>query len=139
LVISWQEQTQSVWPWVIMVISSLSASVASHPPDKATRRWRSARQRGRHVDLTAIGDGLRSLQAAGRLPVGVTPDDLAATMLAALHGGLVLAQVERDTRPLETVVDIILARHPVNPPGTTDAAAPGRHRGQRTAAPEAKP
>jgi TetR/AcrR family transcriptional regulator, transcriptional repressor for nem operon len=57
----------------------------------------------------AIGDGLRSRQAAGRLPAGVTPDDLAVTLLAALQGGLVLAQVERDTRPLETAVDTILA------------------------------
>jgi hypothetical protein len=30
-------------------------------------------------------------------------------LLAALQGGLLLAQVERDTRPLETAVDTILA------------------------------
>jgi TetR/AcrR family transcriptional regulator, transcriptional repressor for nem operon len=57
----------------------------------------------------AIGDGLRTLQAAGHLPVGITPDDLAVTLLAALQGGLLLAQVQRDTRPLETAVDTILA------------------------------
>jgi TetR/AcrR family transcriptional regulator, transcriptional repressor for nem operon len=57
----------------------------------------------------AIRDGLRSLQAAGHLPAGVTPDDLAVTLLAVLQGGLLLAQVERDTRPLETAVDTILA------------------------------
>src|SRR5580693_1010306 len=57
----------------------------------------------------AIGDGLRALQAAGHLPAGVTPDDLAVTLLAALQGGLLLAQVQRDTRPLETAVDTILA------------------------------
>jgi TetR/AcrR family transcriptional repressor of nem operon len=56
----------------------------------------------------AIGDGLRA-QAAGRLPAGVTPDDLAVTLLAALQGGLILAQVQRDTRPLETAFDTILA------------------------------
>jgi hypothetical protein len=58
---------------------------------------------------SAIGDGLRSLQAAGHLPAGVTPDDLAVTRLAALQGGLLLAQIQRDTRPLETAVDTILA------------------------------
>jgi AcrR family transcriptional regulator len=58
---------------------------------------------------SAIGDGLRALQAAGHLPAGVTPDDLAVTLLAALQGGLLLAQVQRDTRPLETAVDTILA------------------------------
>jgi AcrR family transcriptional regulator len=55
-----------------------------------------------------IGDGLRARQAAGRLPAGVTPDDLAVTLLAALQGGLLLAQVQRDTRPLETAVDTLL-------------------------------
>jgi len=57
----------------------------------------------------AIRDGLRTMQAAGRLPAGVTPDDLAVTLLAALQGGLLLAQVQRDSRPLETAVDTILA------------------------------
>ena len=56
-----------------------------------------------------IGDGLRSLQAAGQFPAGVTPDDLAVTLLAALQGGLLLAQVQRDTRPLDTAGDTILA------------------------------
>jgi AcrR family transcriptional regulator len=58
---------------------------------------------------SAIGNGLQALQAAGRLQAGVTPDDLAVTLLAALQGGLLLAQVQRDTRPLETAVDTILA------------------------------
>jgi hypothetical protein len=31
------------------------------------------------------------------------------TILAALQGGLLLAQVQRDTRPLETAVDTLLA------------------------------
>jgi TetR/AcrR family transcriptional repressor of nem operon len=58
---------------------------------------------------TAISDGLRSLHAAGHLPAGIDPDDLAVTLLAALQGGLLLAQVQRDTRPLETAIDTILA------------------------------
>jgi AcrR family transcriptional regulator len=57
----------------------------------------------------AIAVGLRALHAAGPLPAGIDPDDLAVTLLAALQGGLLLAQVERDTRPLETAVDTILA------------------------------
>ena len=32
----------------------------------------------------------------------------AGDLLAALQGGLVLAQVQRDTRPLETAIDTIL-------------------------------
>lgn len=57
----------------------------------------------------AIAVGLRDLHNAGQLPAGIDPDDLAVTLLAALQGGLLLAQVERDTRPLETAVDTILA------------------------------
>jgi len=57
----------------------------------------------------AIRDGLGALPAVGYFPAGVTPDDLAVTLLAALQGGLLLAQVQRDTRPLETAVDTILA------------------------------
>jgi AcrR family transcriptional regulator len=56
----------------------------------------------------AISDGLRGLHAAGHLPDGTDPDDLAVTLLAVLQGGLLLAQVQRDTRPLETAVDTLL-------------------------------
>jgi TetR/AcrR family transcriptional repressor of nem operon len=58
---------------------------------------------------TAISDGLQALHADGQLPSGINPDDLAVTLLAALQGGLVLAQVQRSTQPLETAVDTILA------------------------------
>src|ERR1022692_1791023 len=57
----------------------------------------------------AIAVGLHALHAAGSMPAGIDPDDLAVTLLAALQGGLLLAQVERDTRPLETAVATILA------------------------------
>jgi TetR/AcrR family transcriptional repressor of nem operon len=63
----------------------------------------------------AIRDGLRALQAAGRLPASTSPDGLAVTLLAALQGGLLLAQVQRDTRPLETAVDTILALATMQP------------------------
>lgn len=57
----------------------------------------------------AIGNGLRRAHSAGRLPAGIDPDDLAVTVLAALQGGLLLAQAQRDSRPLETAVDTLLA------------------------------
>ena len=57
----------------------------------------------------AISDGLRSLHAEGKLPSDIDPDDLATTLLATLQGGLLLAQVQRSTRPLETAVDTLLA------------------------------
>ena len=58
---------------------------------------------------TEISQGLRSLQASGQLPLGLDPDDLAVTLLATLQGGLLLAQVQRSTRPFETAVDTLLA------------------------------
>jgi TetR/AcrR family transcriptional repressor of nem operon len=57
----------------------------------------------------AIADGLRSLHADGKLPPGIDPDDLATTLLATLEGALLLAQVHRDTRPIETAVNTLLA------------------------------
>ncbi len=57
----------------------------------------------------AISDGLRNLHANGQLPSAIDPDDLAVTLLAALQGGLLLAQVQRSTRPFETTVDTLLA------------------------------
>jgi TetR/AcrR family transcriptional repressor of nem operon len=56
----------------------------------------------------AISDGLRRLHQAGQLPDGTDPDALAVTLLATLQGGLLLAQVQRDPRPLETAVDTLL-------------------------------
>jgi AcrR family transcriptional regulator len=57
----------------------------------------------------ALGDGLRSLQAEGKIPSEIDPDDLATTLLATLEGGSLLAQVLRTTRPFETAVDTLLA------------------------------
>jgi AcrR family transcriptional regulator len=58
---------------------------------------------------TAIRDGLRALHTTGHLAPDIDPDDLAVTLLAALQGGLLLAQVQRDTRPLQTTLDTLLA------------------------------
>jgi TetR/AcrR family transcriptional repressor of nem operon len=56
-----------------------------------------------------IGDALRSLDADGQLPSDIDPDDLATTLLATIQGGLLLAQVQRSTRPFETAVNTVLA------------------------------
>jgi TetR/AcrR family transcriptional regulator, transcriptional repressor for nem operon len=71
----------------------------------------------------AISDGLRRLHDTGHLPGGTDPDDLAVTLLAALQGGLLLAQVQRDTRPLETAIDTLLDLAGIN---RRDAPADGQ-------------
>ncbi|MFJ2632414.1 TetR family transcriptional regulator [Streptomyces sp. NPDC087422] len=58
---------------------------------------------------TVIGQGLAALHAAGRLRPGIDPDDLAVTLLCALQGALLLAQIQRDSLPLETALDTVLA------------------------------
>ena len=85
-------------------LGSLAGQLAETDPDARTliadgfSQW-----------SAAIGDSLRTVQAAGRLPSGIDADDFAVTLLAALQGGLLLAQVQRDTRPLQTAVDTLLA------------------------------
>ena len=76
----------------------------------------------------AISDGLRRLHAAGHLPDATDPDDLAVALLAALQGGLLLAQVQRDTRPLETAVDTLLGLARISSGGVPadSAASPPR-------------
>ena len=50
------------------------------------------------------------MHARGDLPASADPGDLALATLAALQGGLILAQVQRDTRPLEVALDAMLDR-----------------------------
>jgi AcrR family transcriptional regulator len=57
-----------------------------------------------------IRDGLRAMHARGDLPAGADPDDLALATLAALQGGLLLAQVQRDPRPLAVALDAMIDR-----------------------------
>lgn len=56
----------------------------------------------------AIRHGLREMHADGRLASDADPDKLAVALLAALQGGLLLAQIERDTKPLEAALDAML-------------------------------
>jgi TetR/AcrR family transcriptional regulator, transcriptional repressor for nem operon len=85
-------------------LGSLGGQLAESDPDARARlaagfgRW-----------STAIRDGLRTLHATGHLAPDIDPDDLAVTLLAALQGGLLLAQVQRDSRPLQTTLDTLLA------------------------------
>ncbi len=66
---------------------------------RALRRWE-----GR------IRDGLQVMHARGDLPAGTDPEQLALATLAALQGGLLMTQLERDTRPLEAALDAMLDR-----------------------------
>lgn len=54
----------------------------------------------------AIREGLEAMRARGELDAD--PEDLALAILAALQGGLLLAQIQRRVRPLEVALDTVL-------------------------------
>jgi AcrR family transcriptional regulator len=58
----------------------------------------------------ALRDGLRAMSERGELRPEADPDALALAMLASLQGGILLAQVRRDPRPIETALDASLDR-----------------------------
>ena len=86
-------------------IGSLASEVAETDPiarvaaARAFRRWEAR-----------IRDGLQTMHDRGDLPADVDPEDLALATLAALQGGLLLTQIQRETRPLEVALDSILDR-----------------------------
>jgi TetR/AcrR family transcriptional repressor of nem operon len=86
-------------------IGALGAEVAEI--DAAARL---AVARGLHRWEARIRDGLRAMHARGDLPAEVDPDDLALATLAALQGGLLLTQIQRQTKPLEVALDAMLDR-----------------------------
>jgi AcrR family transcriptional regulator len=72
-------------------------SVARAAVARGFRRWE-----GR------IREGLAAMHARGDLPARVDPGALALATLAALQGGLLLTQIQRETKPLEVALDAML-------------------------------
>ncbi|GAA1161920.1 TetR/AcrR family transcriptional regulator [Kribbella jejuensis] len=56
-----------------------------------------------------IRAGLADMQARGELAADADPGELAVAMLAAVQGGLLLSQVNRDPAPLRIAVDTMIA------------------------------
>ena len=56
-----------------------------------------------------IRAGFHAMKARGALIAEANADDLALATLTALQGGLLLTQIQRDTKPLEIVLDAMLA------------------------------
>ena len=54
----------------------------------------------------AISAGLESMHKRGTL--AAEPDELALALLTALQGGLLLTKIQRDTRALETSLDLVI-------------------------------
>jgi AcrR family transcriptional regulator len=84
-------------------IGALGAEVAEN--DTAARL---AAARGLRRWEGRIRDGFQAMHARGDLPASTDPEDLALATLAALQGGLLLTQLQRETKPLEVALDAIL-------------------------------
>jgi TetR/AcrR family transcriptional regulator, transcriptional repressor for nem operon len=84
-------------------IGSLGSELAETDPEargqvaQGFKRWEAT-----------IQSGLREMHARGGLTPDTDPDTLALALLAALQGGLLLTQIERDTKPLEAALDAML-------------------------------
>lgn len=84
-------------------LGTLANETAESDPDARTQlagsfeRWTAALRRALHA-----------MQVTGHLRPEASPDDLALSLLAALQGGLLLAKVQRSTRPLRVALDGIL-------------------------------
>jgi TetR/AcrR family transcriptional regulator, transcriptional repressor for nem operon len=84
-------------------IGSLGSQLAEVDPSSRQQvsasfvRWESALQRA-----------LRSMHERGALAPEADPDALSLALLAAVQGGLLLAQIHRSTRPLEAALDTVL-------------------------------
>ena len=84
-------------------IGSLGSELAETDPEARAqvsdgfKRWEAT-----------IQSGLREMHERGRLTPDADPDTLALALLAALQGGLLLTQIERDTKPLEAALDAML-------------------------------
>jgi TetR/AcrR family transcriptional regulator, transcriptional repressor for nem operon len=57
----------------------------------------------------AIAGCLNGMRDRGQLVPAADPGQLATAILAALEGGLLLAQVERNVRPLATALDVMIS------------------------------
>jgi AcrR family transcriptional regulator len=57
----------------------------------------------------AIRACLQGMRDRGQLVPAADPGQLATAMLAALQGGLLLAQIERNTRPLAAALDVMIS------------------------------
>ena len=58
---------------------------------------------------SAISTCLTGMRDRGQLIPAADPGQLATAILAALQGGLSLAQVERDVRPLAAALDVMIS------------------------------
>ena len=86
-------------------IGSLGSELADRDP-----AHREALAAAYHRWEESIRSGLERMRRRGQLSADADPADLAVALLAALQGGLLLAQVQRSAEPLRTALDAMIER-----------------------------
>ncbi|HEY0803588.1 MAG TPA: TetR family transcriptional regulator C-terminal domain-containing protein, partial [Pseudonocardiaceae bacterium] len=86
-------------------LGSLSSELSDHDPGARQALATSFAQWS-----GAIRDGLRHMIDRGVLRADTDPDKLSLAMLAALQGGLLLAQAQRSPAALEAGLDVMIER-----------------------------
>ncbi|MEJ5913505.1 TetR/AcrR family transcriptional regulator [Pseudokineococcus sp. 1T1Z-3] len=99
-------------------IGSLTAQLAATDAETAAflrEAWAAWR--------TRLADGVRRMQATGRISPSADADRLATAVLAAIQGGLLLSQPERASWPLEAALDSAWATLRASPASVTPAGS----------------
>ena len=78
-----------------------------------------------------LADGLRSMQARGKLDPSADPDELATATMAAIQGGLLLTQTRRDPRQLAIALDAAYAHLRAHAARGTRASSQGLQTARR--------
>ncbi|MBO0876840.1 MAG: TetR family transcriptional regulator C-terminal domain-containing protein [Pseudonocardia sp.] len=81
-----------------------------------------------------LAAGLRRMQDRGELSAEADVDELATGVVAALQGGLILAQAARSEKPLRAALDLAIGRVALAAPPLTSHAPATSESGQASAA-----
>lgn len=81
-----------------------------------------------------LAAGLRRMQDRGELNAEADVDELATGVVAALQGGLILAQAARSEKPLRAALDLAIGRVALAAPPLTSHAPATSESGQASAA-----
>jgi TetR/AcrR family transcriptional regulator, transcriptional repressor for nem operon len=86
-----------------------------------------------------LRDGLRSMQAHGKLDRRADPDQLATATMAAIQGGLLLTQTRRDARQLAIALDAAYTNLRAHTAGARQRRVTGQPRTGRRASARSRP
>lgn len=103
------------WAGAVIAMNKTAGSAGGCPLGSLASELADRSESAREMLALAFGlweshlaAALRTMRDRGELKGEARPEDLATTMIAALEGGLLLAQTTRSTRPLELALDMAI-------------------------------